>query len=114
MASATTAAPDKGTTPMGTVIIASAAGTAFEWYDFFVYGSLTPIISKKFFGALDETTGTLAALVLFAVGLLFRPVGAVVFGRIGDRLGRKVAFLSTVIIMGASTFAIGLLPENSV
>ncbi len=113
MASATAAAPETATTPMGTVILASAAGTAFEWYDFFVYGSLTPIISKKFFGGLDETTGTLAALVLFAVGLLFRPVGAVIFGRIGDRLGRKVAFLATVIIMGASTFAIGLLPEAS-
>src|SRR5215813_11273990 len=100
MGSATAVASKEGATPMGTVIVASAAGTAFEWYDFFVYGSLTPIISKRFFGGLDETTGTLAALVLFAVGLLFRPVGALIFGRIGDRLGRKVAFLATVMIMG--------------
>jgi len=101
------------TTPMRTVIVASAAGTAFEWYDFFVYGSLTSIISRKFFAGLDETAGTLATLALFAVGLVFRPVGALIFGRIGDTLGRKGAFLMTVIIMGGATFAIGLLPDNN-
>jgi MFS family permease len=95
-----------------TVILASSAGTAFEWYDFFVYGSLTAIISKRFFGGLDETTGTLAALALFAVGLVFRPVGALIFGRLGDRFGRKGTFLATVIIMGSATFLIGLLPDN--
>jgi MFS family permease len=97
---------------MRTVIVASAAGTAFEWYDFFVYGSLTGIISRKFFAGLDETAGTLATLALFAVGLVFRPVGALIFGRIGDRFGRKGAFLATVIIMGGATFAIGLQPDN--
>ena len=96
-----------------TVILASSAGTAFEWYDFFVYGSLTSIISKRFFGQLDETTGTLAALALFAAGLFFRPVGALIFGRLGDRFGRKGAFLATVIIMGGATFLIGLLPDNA-
>jgi MFS family permease len=98
---------------MRTVIVASSAGTAFEWYDFFVYGSLTSIISRKFFGQLDETAGTLAALALFAAGLVFRPVGALIFGRLGDRFGRKGAFLATVILMGAATFAIGLLPDNN-
>ncbi len=95
-----------------TVILASSAGTAFEWYDFFVYGSLTSIISKRFFGQLDETTGTLAALALFAAGLFFRPVGALIFGRLGDRFGRKGTFLATVVIMGGATFLIGLLPDN--
>jgi MFS family permease len=107
------AVPPKATTPMRTVIVASSAGTAFEWYDFFVYGSLTAIISRKFFGQLDETAGTLAALALFAAGLVFRPVGALIFGRLGDRFGRKGAFLATVILMGAATFAIGLLPDNN-
>ena len=103
----------KSPTPMRTVIVASSAGTAFEWYDFFVYGSLTStIINRKFFAGLDETAGTLATLGLFAVGLVFRPVGALIFGRIGDRFGRKGAFLATVIIMGGATFAIGLLPDN--
>lgn len=97
---------------MRTVILASSAGTAFEWYDFFVYSSLTSIISKQFFGELDETTGTLAALALFAAGLVFRPVGALIFGRLGDRFGRKGAFLATIIIMGGATFLIGLLPDN--
>jgi MFS family permease len=95
-----------------TVILASSTGTAFEWYDFFVYSSLTAIISKRFFGQLDETTGTLAALALFAAGLIFRPVGALIFGRLGDRFGRKGAFLATVGIMGGATFLIGLLPDN--
>jgi MFS family permease len=111
-AAAAAVAPQKHATPMRTVVIASSAGTAFEWYDFFVYGSLTQIISRKFFAHLDPTSGTLAALALFAAGLLFRPVGALVFGRIGDRYGRKGAFLATVIIMGGATFAIGLLPPN--
>ncbi len=113
MESTAEAASKTHATPMRTVVVASSAGTAFEWYDFFVYGSLTSIISRKFFGNLDETTGTLAALALFAAGLLFRPVGALVFGRIGDRFGRKGAFLMTVILMGGATFAIGLLPDNN-
>jgi predicted MFS family arabinose efflux permease len=97
-------------TPMFTVVAASAAGTAFEWYDFFIFGSLTQVISKTFFAGLNDTAGTLAALALFGVGFAFRPIGALVFGHIGDRLGRKGAFLVTVTLMGGATFAIGLLP----
>ena len=93
-----------------TVVTASAAGTAFEWYDFFVFGSLTQVISKTFFSGLPETAGYIAALALFGAGFLFRPLGALVFGRIGDRAGRKGAFLVTVVLMGGATFAIGLLP----
>jgi MFS family permease len=93
-----------------TVVAASSAGTAFEWYDFFVFGSLTAIISKTFFTGLPPTAGLAAALALFGAGFLLRPVGALVFGRIGDRAGRKGAFLITVALMGGATFAIGLLP----
>ena len=95
---------------MARVIIASSAGTAFEWYDFFIFGSLAPIISKVFFAGLDPTPALIAALALFAVGFAFRPLGAIIFGVVGDRLGRKGAFLVTVSLMGASTFLIGLLP----
>jgi MFS family permease len=96
---------------MRTVVAASAAGTAFEWYDFFVFGSLTQVISKTFFSGLPETTGYIAALALFGAGFAFRPLGALVFGRIGDRTGRKGAFLITVILMGGATVGIGLLPS---
>lgn len=101
-------------TPLRTVVLASSAGTAFEWYDFFVYGALTKLFADKFFNAAEigEANATLAALAVFAAGLLFRPLGALVFGRMGDRFGRKGAFLATVIIMGGATFAIGLLPDN--
>jgi MFS family permease len=95
---------------MARVIIASSAGTAFEWYDFFIFGSLAPVISKVFFAGLDPTSALLAALALFGAGFVFRPLGAVIFGVIGDRLGRKSAFLITVSLMGAATFLIGLLP----
>ncbi len=98
-------------TSLRTVVVASSSGTAFEWYDFFVYGTLASIISRNFFSELDETSGLLAALALFAAGFLFRPVGALLFGRLGDRFGRKGAFLATVVLMGAATFAIGLLPN---
>ncbi len=97
-------------TSMRTVIAASSAGTAFEWYDFFVFGSLTSIIGKNFFSGLDATAGLLAALALFGTGFFFRPVGALIFGGLGDRIGRKAAFLITVTLMGGATFAIGLLP----
>ncbi|HEX3700030.1 MAG TPA: MFS transporter [Phenylobacterium sp.] len=99
------------TTSLRTVVAASAAGTAFEWYDFFVFGSLTQVISRTFFSGLPETAGYVAALALFGAGFLFRPIGALVFGRIGDRLGRKGAFLVTVTLMGGATFLIGLLPS---
>jgi len=94
-----------------TVVAASAAGTTFEWYDFFVFGSLTQVISKTFFSGLPDTAGYIAALALFGAGFAFRPLGALVFGRIGDRVGRKGAFLFTVVLMGGATVAIGLLPS---
>ena len=95
---------------MARVIIASSAGTAFEWYDFFIFGSLAPVISRVFFAGLDSTQALIAALALFAAGFAFRPLGALIFGVIGDRLGRKGAFLVTVSLMGSATFLIGLLP----
>jgi len=95
---------------MARVIIASSAGTAFEWYDFFIFGSLAPVISKVFFAGLDPTQALIAALALFAAGFAFRPLGALIFGVVGDRLGRKGAFLVTVSLMGSATFLIGLLP----
>lgn len=98
---------------MRTVVAASSAGTAFEWYDFFIFGSLTQVISKTFFTGLSDTAGYVAALALFGVGFAFRPIGALVFGRIGDQKGRKGAFLATVLLMGGATFAIALLPTYS-
>jgi MFS family permease len=95
---------------MARVIVASSAGTAFEWYDFFIFGSLAPVISRVFFAGLDATQALIAALALFAAGFAFRPLGALIFGVVGDRLGRKGAFLVTVSLMGAATFLIGLLP----
>jgi len=92
------------------VVAASSAGTAFEWYDFFIFGALAQTISKVFFAGLDPTSALIAALGLFAAGFAFRPLGALLFGSIGDRLGRKGAFLITVSLMGGATFAIGLLP----
>ena len=110
---ATDAAPEKEGASLRTVVAASSAGTTFEWYDFFVFGSLTGVISKTFFTGLPETAGLAAALALFGAGFLFRPLGALVFGRIGDRAGRKGAFLATVLLMGGATVAIGLLPSYS-
>jgi len=95
---------------MARVITASSAGTAFEWYDFFIFGSLTPVIAKVFLAGLDPTSALIAALALFAVGFAFRPLGAIIFGAMGDRVGRKATFLTTVSLMGGATFAIGLLP----
>jgi MFS family permease len=95
---------------MARVITASSAGTAFEWYDFFIFGSLTPVIAKVFLAGLDPTSALIAALALFAVGFAFRPLGAIIFGAMGDRIGRKATFLTTVSLMGGATFAIGLLP----
>ncbi|HET9458816.1 MAG TPA: MFS transporter [Sphingomicrobium sp.] len=96
--------------PMKRVIAASSAGTAFEWYDFFIFGSLAVTIQKVFFAGLNPTAGLIAALGLFAAGFAFRPLGALIFGVVGDRLGRKGAFLATVSLMGGATFLIGLLP----
>ncbi|MFL6736324.1 MAG: MFS transporter [Sphingomonas sp.] len=102
--------PEQQRSSMARVVIASSAGTAFEWYDFFIFGSLAPVISKVFFAGLDPTPALIAALGLFAAGFAFRPLGALIFGVMGDRLGRKGAFLITVSLMGTSTFLIGFLP----
>ena len=113
MTAAATAVQAQGataSTSMARVIVASSAGTAFEWYDFFIFGSLAPVIGKAFFSGLDPTPALIAALGLFAVGFAFRPLGALIFGIVGDRLGRKGAFLVTVSLMGGATFLIGLLP----
>ncbi|HYG26773.1 MAG TPA: MFS transporter [Caulobacteraceae bacterium] len=95
---------------MRTVVAASSAGTAFEWYDFFIFGTLATVISRTFFSALNDTAAFIAALALFGAGFAFRPLGALIFGWVGDRAGRKAAFLITVTMMGGATFAIGLLP----
>ena len=93
------------------VILASSLGTVFEWYDFYLYGSLATIIGAQFFSAFDVTTRNVFALLAFAAGFLVRPFGAIFFGRIGDLVGRKYTFLVTILIMGASTFLVGLLPS---
>ena len=95
---------------MGLVVTASAAGTAFEWYDFFLFVPLATIISKMFFAGLNDTAAYIFALLSFAAGFATRPVGALIFGRIGDRIGRKATFLITITLMGVATFAVGLLP----
>jgi MFS family permease len=95
---------------MRTIVAASSAGTAFEWYDFFIFGSLSGLIGKLFFANLSPTEGVIFALGVFGAGFLFRPVGALVFGWVGDRLGRKGAFLVTVSLMGLATLAVGFLP----
>ncbi|MES2152087.1 MAG: MFS transporter [Pseudomonadota bacterium] len=94
------------------VIFASSLGTVFEWYDFYLYGSLAAIIAKQFFIG-DPTTTFIFALLAFAAGFIVRPFGALVFGRLGDMIGRKYTFLITIMIMGASTFVVGLLPSHS-
>ncbi|KQN69521.1 MFS transporter [Duganella sp. Leaf61] len=91
------------------VIFASSLGTVFEWYDFYLYGALAPIIAKQFFIG-EPTTTFIFALLAFAAGFIVRPFGALVFGRLGDMIGRKYTFLVTILIMGASTFIVGLLP----
>jgi MFS family permease len=92
------------------VILASSLGTVFEWYDFYLYGSLITIITKKFFSGMNDTTAFLFALLAFAAGFFVRPFGALVFGRLGDLVGRKYTFLLTIVIMGASTALVGCLP----
>jgi predicted MFS family arabinose efflux permease len=94
-----------------TVVTASAAGTAFEWYDFFVFGSLTTIIARHFFADAGETVAYILALLTFGLGFVVRPLGALVFGWFGDRTGRKKTFLVTITLMGLATVAIGLLPD---
>lgn len=95
------------------VIFASSLGTIFEWYDFYLYGSLAAIIAKQFFSGTDPNTAFIFALLAFAAGFIVRPFGALVFGRLGDMIGRKYTFLVTILIMGGSTFIVGLLPSYS-
>ena len=93
------------------VIFASSLGTVFEWYDFYLYGSLAAIIAKQFFSGLDAGSAFIFALLAFAAGFIVRPFGAIFFGRLGDMIGRKYTFLVTILIMGLSTFVVGLLPN---
>ncbi|MCO5357899.1 MFS transporter [Acidovorax kalamii] len=92
------------------VIFASSLGTVFEWYDFYLYGSLAAIIAKQFFSGLDSGSAFIFALLAFAAGFIVRPFGAIFFGRLGDMIGRKYTFLVTILIMGLSTFIVGILP----
>lgn len=105
----------KSTAPMTKeekkVIFASSLGTVFEWYDFYLYGTLAAIIGKQFFSALDPSSQVIFSLLAFAAGFIVRPFGALVFGRLGDMIGRKYTFLVTILIMGLSTFIVGVLPN---
>ncbi len=103
--------PAVSTRSMRTVLIASCAGSMIEWYDFFIFGSLAAILAHQFYPPNNPTASFLETLATFAVGFAVRPIGALFFGRIGDRLGRKKAFLTTLVVMGASTSLIGLLPS---
>ena len=96
------------------VLVASSLGTVFEWYDFFLFGALAPVIAKQFFPSADAVTGLILALLAFSSGLIVRPLGALVFGRLGDLAGRKYTFLVTIVIMGLATFLMGLLPTYHV
>lgn len=107
----TTAPRREGGPGLKTVVGASAAGTAFEWYDFFIFGSLTAIIARHFYAEVGEATSYILALITFGVGFVVRPLGALVFGWFGDRTGRKRTFLVTITLMGVATVAIGLLPD---
>lgn len=104
------AAPAPMTKEEKKVIFASSLGTVFEWYDFYLYGSLAAIIAKQFFSGLDAGSAFIFALLAFAAGFIVRPFGALVFGRLGDMIGRKYTFLVTILIMGLSTFIVGILP----
>ena len=109
--SAAASAPRPMTKEEKRVILASSLGTVFEWYDFYLYGSLAVMIGAHFFSAFDPNTRAIFALLAFAAGFLVRPFGALFFGRLGDLIGRKYTFLVTIVIMGASTFLVGLLPS---
>ncbi|MGV0962573.1 MAG: MFS transporter [Polynucleobacter sp.] len=93
------------------VIFASSLGTVFEWYDFYLYGSLAAVIAKQFFSGLDAGSAFIFALLAFAAGFIVRPFGALVFGRLGDLIGRKYTFLVTILLMGGATFIVGILPN---
>src|ERR1700716_4080314 len=92
------------------VIFASSLGTVFEWYDFYLYATLAPFFAALFFPPGNDTAALLSAFATYAAGFLVRPFGAIIFGRIGDLVGRKYTFLVTIVVMGGATFAVGLLP----
>ena len=92
------------------VIIASSVGTVFEWYDFYLYAILTPVLAQLFFPSLNPTAQLLGAFGAYAAGFLVRPFGALIFGRVGDLVGRKYTFLMTIVVMGLSTVAVGFVP----
>src|SRR3569623_3605505 len=94
-----------------TVVFAASLGTVFEWYDIYLYGTLAAIIAKQFFAGVNPTAAFIFTLLAFAAGFFVRPFGAIVFGRVGDLVGRKYTFLVTILIMGLSTFIVGLLPN---
>ncbi|MES2723478.1 MAG: MFS transporter, partial [Pseudomonadota bacterium] len=107
-------AAETGTPARGsnvTVVAGASVGTVFEWYDFYLYGSLATFITHHFFSGVNEVTGYIFALLAFAAGFAVRPFGAIVFGRLGDLWGRKNTFLVTMLLMGLSTFVVGLLPS---
>src|SRR3974377_2329019 len=95
------------------VIFASSLGTVFEWYDFYFYAVLAPFFASLFFPPGNDTAALLSAFATYAAGFLVRPFGALIFGRIGDLVGRKYTFLVTIVVMGSSTFLVGLLPTFS-
>jgi MFS family permease len=96
---------------MRRIIIASSVGAIIEYYDFFLYGSLANIIAKQFFSGLDPTSAFIFALLAFAAGFIVRPLGAILFGRLGDMIGRKYTFMITLLLIGGATFGAGLLPN---
>src|ERR1700722_18148424 len=102
--------PSSKTSGIWKVIVASSVGTLIEWYDFYIYGSLATVIAAQFYPRSNPTAALLSTLATFAAGFIVRPFGALVFGRLGDLIGRKYTFLLTLIIMGGSTFTIGLIP----
>jgi MFS family permease len=110
MTQSTTATAVAETHDMRTIVAASSAGTAFEWYDFFIFGTLAALISRNFFAGVSDAAGYILALGVFGAGFAFRPLGSLVFGWLGDRLGRKGAFIVTVTLMGVATVGIGMLP----
>src|SRR6201986_1376730 len=112
MSTGTTAMTLDGTSEkgLGKIILASAVGTMIEWYDFYIFGSLAAVLSLKFYPPGNDTFAYVAYLATFAVGFIVRPFGALFFGRIGDLVGRKYAFLVTLVIMGGATAVVGLLP----
>src|ERR1700744_525224 len=108
--SATYPAPAGDSAKIHTILFAASAGTLIEWYDFFIFGSLTTVLAGKFYPPGNDTFALIAYLATFAVGFVVRPFGALVFGQIGDFVGRRIAFILTLTVMGFSTAAIGLLP----